>query len=112
MSSRYVLERRGDGTFMFTLQTHNGKILLTSHAYEDKDSALRATNTARQLARRHENYELVRTDSGLVYFLLKGPRGEVIGQSPYIDAESVRQEINLVKAKTHGARLEDLTDES
>jgi uncharacterized protein YegP (UPF0339 family) len=112
MSSSYVLKRRRDGKFMFTLQTHYGKVLLTSHAYKDKDSALRAISVARQLAHREENYELLRTDIGLVYFVLKDARGEVIGQSrKYIDAESSRQGISLAKGKTNGARLEDLTDQ-
>lgn len=56
MSSSYVLKRTRDGKFTFTLQTHYGKILLTSHAYKDKDSALRAISTARRLAHREENY--------------------------------------------------------
>ena len=111
MSSRYVLERRKDGTFTFTLQAHDGKILLTSRSYHDKDRALRTISMARQLARRDENYELLRTDSGPVYFVLKNARGEMIGQSRRpIAAESFRQEMNLVKAKTRGARLEDLTE--
>jgi uncharacterized protein len=111
MASNYVLKRRRDGKFTFTLQTHYGKALLTSDAYKDKDSALHAINAARQLAHREENYELLRTEIGLVYFVLKNARGEVIGRSKtYSDADSSRQEIILAKTKTRGARLEDRTD--
>ena len=112
MSSRYVLKRRGDGKFTFTLQKHSGEVLLTSQVYNDKDSALRAIDTARRLAQREDNYELLRTDIGRIYFVLKNTRGEVIGKSrEYIDAESSRQAINQAKANTRGARLEDLADE-
>jgi uncharacterized protein YegP (UPF0339 family) len=100
MSSSYVLKRRRDGRFTFTLQTHDGKVLLISLAYKDKDSALRATNAARHLAYREENYELLRSDLGLVYFVLKNARGEVIGQSrEYIDADSSQQGISMAKMK-------------
>lgn len=111
MSSSFVLKRRRDGKFTCTLQTHYGKVLLNSRAY--KDSALRAINAARQLAHREENYELLRTDIGLVYFVLKNARYEVIGQSrKHIAAESSRQGIGLAKTKPRGAQLADLTDNS
>lgn len=111
MASKYVLERRRDGKFTFTLQTHYGKTLLTSDAYKDKDSALHAIDAARQLAHREQNYELLRAESGLVYFVLKNARGKVIGHSrTYRDADSSRQAIILAKAKTRGARLADCTD--
>ena len=111
MSSRYVLKRSKDGMFTFTLQTHSGEDLVTSHVYNDKDSAMRAINTARRLAQREDNYELLRTNNGLIYFVLKNTRGEVLGQSrEYNDAESLRQAITQAKAKTRGARLEDLTE--
>ena len=112
MASRYVLEQSGDGYFIFTFQTHDGEILLTSPAHRDKDSVLRAINSTRNLARRDRNYEALRTDTGLVCFVLKNASGEVLGQSQsYADMESLQEGISLAKAKTRGARLEDLTHE-
>jgi uncharacterized protein len=111
MASKYVLERRGDDEFTFTFKTHDGKVLLTSDAYKDKDSALHAISAARQLAHHKKNYELLTTEIGLVYFVLKNARGQVIGHSKtFSDAHSLRQEILLAKAITRGSRLEDHTD--
>jgi uncharacterized protein YegP (UPF0339 family) len=111
MSSNYVLKQTRDGKFTFTLQSHHGKVIFTSNAYVDKDSALRAINAARQFARRESCYEFVRTDLGLVYFVLKDAKGKVLGRSrKYIDVESSRAGVYLAKSKTRGARLEDLTD--
>jgi hypothetical protein len=43
--------------------------------------------------------------------VLKISKGKVIGQSrKFTDADNSRADIILAKAKTRGARLEDLTD--
>jgi uncharacterized protein YegP (UPF0339 family) len=72
---------------------------------------LRAIDAARFLARREKNYEILRSDTGFVYFVLKDARGEIFGRSQnYVAIESSRQGMTLAKTNAHGARLEDLTD--
>jgi hypothetical protein len=65
--------------FTFTLQTYSGEDLLTSHVFTNKDSALRAINTARGLAQREDNYEPLRINNGLIYFVLKNTRLDEYG---------------------------------
>ena len=113
MTATYVLNRNGAGKYVFTFKTHDGQELLTSQAYADKDRALRAIDAARVLARRARNYEICTAEGGQAYYVLKHARWGVIGQSEmYPDSESVLEGITVARAKTRGAQLEDLTDNS
>ena len=110
MTATYVLRKNPEGTFVFTLNTHSGQVLLTSQVYTDKNVALRMVDTARSIARRQKSYELAEAEDGQAYFVLKNARQQVIGRSEmYPDSQSVLQGILQARANTHGARLEDLT---
>ena len=111
MSARYILREDEDGQFRFSLTTHSGQVLLTSAVYRDKDSALRAIDSARRLAHNERNYQLLTAEDELSYFVIKNSRQQVIGQSDmYTNTESLRQAMMAVKGITRGARLEDLTN--
>lgn len=110
MSATYVLRKNLQGKFVFTFKTHDGQVLWTSPCYTDRDIALRSVSAARSLGRREANYELRTAENGQAYFVFKNTRNEVLGQSEmYPDAEGVRKGITLARARTRGARLEDLT---
>jgi uncharacterized protein YegP (UPF0339 family) len=110
MAATYVLQKCGDGRFMFTLKAHDGQVILTSPCYPDKDTALRRIDSARLLARRQENYELLTAENGQAWFVLKTARMGVIGQSEmYPDSQSAAKVITFARGITRGARLEDLT---
>lgn len=110
MSARYVIHRVNRDNYYFTLVTHSGQVLLTSGVYTDKDRALRATNSARYLARQTENYQIFTEEDGGCYFLLGNARTGVLAESePFPDRESLQHAIHLVKRNTNGARLEDTT---
>ena len=111
MSSRYVLQQDENGNFIFHLEAHTGEVLLTSELYPDKDRALRRISAARMLAAQERNFEIMDAANGGAYFLVKNVKGEVIAHSDiYPDPESLQAGIQLVKGKTRGARLEDLSD--
>ena len=110
MSAAYVLQQDGNGSFIFHLRTHSGQVLLTSGVYAEKAGALRALDAARHLAGKEKNYLFLTEEDGQQYFLVRDKKGEVLAQSNmYPDPESLRTAINLVKGNTHGARLEDQT---
>ena len=112
MSARYVLQQDGKDGYRFTLVTHGGEVLMTSGPYTDKDTALRHISAARTLARRRENYEVLPTDDGQFYFVLKPARKGLLAQSGmFPDAEAAARGINVARGQTHGARLEDLTED-
>lgn len=113
MTATYVLQKDEKGQFSFILRTHGGQVLLTSAVYADKEIAMRRISAARQLAHNARNYEILAAQDGLPYFVVKNAKKEVIAQSEmYPDSESLRNGINLVKGKTRGAQLEDLTGTS
>lgn len=56
MSSTFVLRQTGPCRFEFTLNTHNGRLLLTSRAYPDKETALRRIDAKHSLMRNNRNY--------------------------------------------------------
>jgi uncharacterized protein YegP (UPF0339 family) len=110
MAATYLLKKNADGKFVFTLNTHAGEVLLTSVDYAEKDSALRSISAARRLAHNARNYELLTAENGLLYFVVRNARKEVIVRSDmYPDSECLRNAMDRVKGTTRGARLEDLT---
>lgn len=112
MAAKYVLRQSEAGGFHFTLHTHAGQLLLTSPAFADKVTALSRLNSTRNLAGTNKNYQLLTTEDGQQYFVLRNKHQDVVAQSEmFSDPESVTQGINLVKANARVARLEDLTGE-
>lgn len=110
VSSRYVLHEVCRGQYRFTLTSHRGQVLLTSGLYMDKESALRKINATRRLARNARNYDLLTAEDEGRYFTVVTRKGETLAYSAiYPNAEGRQAAINLVKANTRGARLEDLT---
>ena len=108
--ARYVIHRVNRDNYYFTLVTHSGQLLLTSGVYTDKDRALRATNSARYLARQTENYQIFTEEDGGCYFLLGNAKtGNLAKSEHFPDRESLQHAIHLVKRNTNGARLEDTT---
>ena len=98
MSSRYVLHEVCRGQYRFTLTSHKGQVLLTSGLFMDKESALRAINTIRHLARNSKNYDLRVAEDGGRYFMVVTRKGEALAYSAtYPDAEGRQAAINLVK---------------
>jgi uncharacterized protein len=111
MAATYVLKQNRKGQFVFTLETHDGEVVLTSKGYADKDCALRVMASMRQMAGRNENYEVLAAENGWPYFVLQNKKKEVIGHSEvYWDAANLAKVIALVKANARAARLLDLTD--
>jgi uncharacterized protein YegP (UPF0339 family) len=110
MAASFVLRQTGQCRFEFTLHTQDGRLLLTSRAYPDKDTALRRINATHSLLRNNKNYFILTAENGLSYFVIKNRKGEVIVRSEtFPDAESRQKTKNLVKSVNHGVRLDDRT---
>src|SRR5258705_13064012 len=77
MAATYVLKQSRKGQFVFTLETHDGEVILTSKGYADKDCALRVMASMRQMAGRNENYEVLAAENGWPYFLVQNKKKEV-----------------------------------
>ena len=110
MAATYTLEQSGNGRLMFTLRTHDGRVLLISQDFPDKNTALSRINATRHLVGMKKHFELRTAENGQPYFVLKNRHKEVIGQSEvYSDEESLSKGINLIKSNAKAAKLVDLT---
>ena len=112
MTANFVLRQTGPCKFVFTLQTRDGRLLLTRRAYPDKETALRRIDATHSLIRNNRNYGILSSENGLSYFVIRNARGEVLVQSEtFPDAECRQETMNLVKSVNHGVRLDDQTGE-
>ncbi len=108
----YVLTQPEEGSFVFTLNSSDGLVLLTSPVFTEKARALSRINAVRSAARKLEDFETFTSETGGFYFLLRNTKKtEILGTSEMYSAEeNVPAAMGLVRAHARTAKLEDLTD--
>jgi uncharacterized protein YegP (UPF0339 family) len=108
----YILTQPEEGNFVFTLNTSDGLVLLTSPCFKEKARALSRINAVRSAAPKFENFETLISQAGRFYFILLNTRKtEILGTSEmYWTEENVPAAMALVRAQARTAKLDDLTD--
>jgi uncharacterized protein YegP (UPF0339 family) len=75
--------KRADGKFVFNLKAESLEVVLTSNAYKQHHEALAAIEAARTHGASESGFELKRSVTGGVFFVLKSPKEEVLGRSAW-----------------------------
>jgi uncharacterized protein len=110
MPGTFELAKGKSGQFHFNLLASNRRVILTSEAYKQKQSAVNGIASVKKNARKRDNFERRVAKNGKHYFVLLAHNGEIIGQSQmYAHAESVYVGIRSVMKNAPAAKIGDLT---
>ncbi|HUK18704.1 MAG TPA: YegP family protein [Bryobacteraceae bacterium] len=108
MKATFEIKKAVDGRFVFNLKAANDQVVLTSQAYETKESAESGIASVKQNAPFSESYEEKTGSDGLPYFVLHAANRQVIGRSQmYSSREAMHNGIASVK---HNAPLAETVD--
>jgi uncharacterized protein YegP (UPF0339 family) len=109
-AGRFVLRRRSDGQFQFTLRASNGRTILLSEAYRSRASARNGIASVRRNAVHEDRYVRRTARNGAPYFVLRAGNREIIGTSElYASAAAVENGIASVRRHAPAAPVLDLT---
>lgn len=95
--------------FHFRLKAANGQVILTGPAYEDKTSCAHGVFAVLKNGRQESLYEVMESESGKQYFVLRSVTGQIIGQSQEYSSESgLKNGIISVGNNVANPRVRDL----
>ena len=105
---QFIVRRRLNGDFQFSLKAGNGEIILTSQGYSTKESCGRGVESVRLNSQNDERYERRQASNGNYFFVLKAANGEIIGTSEmYISQAGMENGITSVKKNAHDSGIID-----
>jgi uncharacterized protein YegP (UPF0339 family) len=110
MKPTFEIGRTADGRYLFNLKSANDHIILTSQAYEGKESVKDGIAAVRQNAPFAERFEERSGHDGRPYFVLTAGDSQVIGRSQmYSSREAMRKGIASVRRNGPIAQTVDLS---
>jgi uncharacterized protein len=108
--AKFILYRRRNGEYTFSLKTNEGRVLLSSDGYSSKVGCLNGVESVRVNGRDESRYERKMSSKGMNYFHLKGSSGAILGSSEmYDDAKARDNAITLVQSIVTDAEVNDET---
>jgi uncharacterized protein YegP (UPF0339 family) len=112
MKAVFEIKKATDGRFVFNLKAGNDQVILTSQAYETKESAEAGIESVKHNAGNDAYYEEKTGTDGLPYFVLHAANKQVIGRSQmYSSREAMHKGIASVKHNAASAGTVDLSAE-
>jgi len=106
----YLISKRKNGEFQFTLKAGNGQVILTSEGYAAKSACMNGVESVKKNSTEDGRYEKKTASNGKLFFNLKATNGQVIGTSQMYEAEASMLN-GIESVKTNGPNS-DVTDES
>jgi uncharacterized protein len=112
MKATFEIKKAADGRFVFNLKAANDQVILTSQAYETKESAEAGIASVRNNAGIGAHYEEKTGNDGLPYFVLHAANRLVIGRSQmYSSREAMHKGMASVKHNAPIAQTVDISAE-
>lgn len=106
MAGKFVVSRRSNGEYQFSLCASNGQNILASEGYSSRDACLNGIESVRKNAIDPARFEARTASDGRPYFVLKAGNHQVIGQSQMYASEASRDNgIESVRNHAPGAAL-------
>ncbi len=81
MAGKFEIKTGKTGKVRFNLKASNGQIILTSEAYESRNSAVKGITSVKKNAANDKRFERKTGKDGSAYFVMKASNGEPIGKS-------------------------------
>jgi uncharacterized protein len=112
MKAAFEIKKASDGRFVFNLKAANDQVILTSQAYETKESAEAGIASVKTNSAIDAHYEEKTGNDGMPYFVLHAANQQVIGRSQmYSSREAMHKGIASVKHNAPNAQTVDLSAE-
>ena len=107
---KFVISKRTNGHFQFSLKATNGQAILQSEGYTTKASCKNGIESVKKNCATDSRFDRKVSANGKFYFNLKAINGQVIGSSEMYESEASRENgIQSIKANAPDATVEDQT---
>lgn len=108
--SKFVVSRRKNGEYQFTLVANNGEVILASEGYTSKIACENGIESVKKNAIELIRFDRMTSSNGKYYFNLKATNGQIIGSSELYESlhsrdKGIESVVNSVKTNT----IEDTT---
>jgi len=107
---KFVITKRVNGDFQFSLKAGNDETILSSEGYSTKSNCQNGIESVKRNAPDENKYDLKIAANGKFYFTLEAVNGQTIGISELYENETGRNH-GILSVKTHapGAIIQDAT---
>ncbi len=105
---KFIIKKRKNDEFQFTLVAGNGQTILTSEGYNNKGGCNNGIESVRTNSQDDSKYDRKTSTNGKAYFNLKAANGQIIGTSELYESEAgLENGIASVKTNAKIATVED-----
>lgn len=87
---KFIITKRTNGEFQFSLKATNGQIILSSEGYSTNSNCRNGIESVITNAQNDSNFERKVSSNNKVYFNLKAANGQIIGISQMYESEVSR----------------------
>lgn len=106
--NKFVISKRTNGEYQFTLIAENGQVILASEGYITKAACQNGIESVRKNALDTIKFDRKTSSNGKFYFNLKASNGQIIGTSQMYESELSRDKgIESVIANVQNAEIQD-----
>lgn len=107
---KFVVSKRSNSEFQFTLKADNGQVILSSEGYSSKAGCENGIESVRKNSGEDDRYDSKTSSNNKYYFNLKATNGQIIGNSEMYESVAGRDNgIESVKRNAPNASVEDAT---
>lgn len=107
---KFVITKRVNGEFQFSLKAGNGETILSSEGYSTKLNCQNGIDSVKRNAPDENKYDRKIASNGKFYFTLEAANGQTIGISELYESESGRNNgILSVRTQAPDATIQDAT---
>lgn len=107
---KFVIIKRVNGEFQFSLKAGNGETILSSEGYSTKSNCQNGIESVKRNAPDENKYDRKIASNGKLYFTLEAANGQTIGVSELYESETGRNNgILSVKSQAPNAIIQDAT---
>lgn len=107
---KFIITKRVNGEFQFSLKAGNGETILSSEGYTSKSNCQNGIDSVKVNAGDENKYDRKIASNGKLYFTLEATNGQTIGISELYENESGRANgIMSVKSNAPDAIIQDAT---
>ncbi|MGM8361302.1 YegP family protein [Flavobacterium sp. ARAG 55.4] len=107
---KYLVTKRVNGEFQFSLKAGNGQAILASEGYTTKAACENGIESVRKNAQDDSRFDRKESSNGKHYFNLKAGNNQIIGNSEMYESVAARENgIESVKKNALDAVIEDQT---
>nr|WP_299248224.1 YegP family protein [uncultured Cytophaga sp.] len=105
---KFVITKRANGEFQFSLKAGNGQEILGSEGYKTKDACENGIASVKRNSQDDSKFDSKKSKNDKFYFNLKATNGQIIGTSEMYETESsCKNGIASVKTNAPNAEVED-----